>query len=482
MKIKDLISESNESSFLGIVKNKKDGSEHHAYTHKGGSVTLVNKEDKTSHFNSKRDMEHSHDWVRFASKNESVEELDEVSKETLKSYVEKSLSKGVRDAFDGKGDISQKRKDGLNKAMKKVYGESELDEVSKDSYGYPSHSYDKVIKKLKDGEWDTSQDVVKGKHIEVKHTQSGKRQTIHVKESVEELEEHPELERRFRKVSHLSELARRVSAKMVNEAAQEEKEKKEKEESAESKALALKILRAKNGQRAAKQQNESTEDLEEAHKINDKVEIVKGSSSGIKGYIGEIRHGNFKGAAKTYTVYHGEHGAVQVPKEHIRAIKEDLDEGFTTHKPESYTGDLEGTVTPIHNAKLHLLKGFDAKEDKDGYSPTHMVKCSKTGSIHTAYTRDGELRIRPYGKVASGVTAELVKHLTPGIDKEKAVRESVEELEESNAHKVIANALGKEFRDAETPETKEEAYKKHIERMKAKKADYIKNNPKSIYK
>lgn len=102
---------------------------------------------------------------------------------------------------------------------------------------------------------------------------------------------------------------------------------------------------------------------------------------------------------------------------------ETVDEGFTTHKPDSYTADLEGTVTPIHKAKLSLIKGFDGTEDKDGYSPTHMIKCSKTGSIHTAYTRNGELRIRPYGKVSAGVTAELVKHLTPGIDKEKTSRE-----------------------------------------------------------
>ena len=65
--------------------------------------------------------------------------------------------------------------------------------------------------------------------------------------------------------------------------------------------------------------------LDEAHKIGSSVEVIKGSGKGIKGHIGEIRHGAFKGAPKTYTVYHGEHDAIQVPKEHIRAIKEDND-------------------------------------------------------------------------------------------------------------------------------------------------------------
>jgi hypothetical protein len=50
--------------------------------------------------------------------------ISEVSADLLKSYIEKSLSKGVKDAFDGKGDISKQREAGLNKAMKKVYGEA----------------------------------------------------------------------------------------------------------------------------------------------------------------------------------------------------------------------------------------------------------------------------------------------------------------------------------------------------------------------
>ena len=67
-------------------------------------------------------------------------------------------------------------------------------------------------------------------------------------------------------------------------------------------------------------------ELDEAHKIGDKVKIVSGSAKGIQGTIGEIRRGSFKGAPKTFTVYHSQNGATQVKKQHIRAVKEETEE------------------------------------------------------------------------------------------------------------------------------------------------------------
>jgi hypothetical protein len=60
-------------------------------------------------------------------------------------------------------------------------------------------------------------------------------------------------------------------------------------------------------------------------KLNTKVKIVGGPKHlrDIEGHIGEIRHGAYKGAPKTYTVYHGEHGAIQLPAEHIRRVNEE---------------------------------------------------------------------------------------------------------------------------------------------------------------
>lgn len=71
---------------------------------------------------------------------------------------------------------------------------------------------------------------------------------------------------------------------------------------------------------------EEVEQMDEAHKLGDPVEIVKGPGKGTKGYIGEIRHGLYKGAPKIYTVFHDEHGATQVGKEHIRKIKEEVEQ------------------------------------------------------------------------------------------------------------------------------------------------------------
>lgn len=68
---------------------------------------------------------------------------------------------------------------------------------------------------------------------------------------------------------------------------------------------------------------EASQGMKEAHKIGDKVEIIKGSDKGITGHIGEIRHGAFKGAPKTFTVFHGEKGATQVKKQHIKGLKEE---------------------------------------------------------------------------------------------------------------------------------------------------------------
>ena len=70
------------------------------------------------------------------------------------------------------------------------------------------------------------------------------------------------------------------------------------------------------------------EHIDEAHKLGDKVKIVGGPKDvqGKMGRIGEIKHGSHKTAAKTYTVDH-DAGSVQLGKEHIRAVNEEVNEG-----------------------------------------------------------------------------------------------------------------------------------------------------------
>ena len=124
-------------------------------------------------------------------------------------------------------------------------------------------------------------------------------------------------------------------------------------------------------------------DLDEAHKINDRVEIIKGSAKGTTGRIGEIRHGMFKGAAKTYTVYHGEHGATQVPKEHIRKLKEDteLDESYR-NPTDSEIDRIKAHVKVNHPNKTLVSAGVHKQtknieyvvKDKEGKTVGHTLK------------------------------------------------------------------------------------------------------------
>ena len=72
-------------------------------------------------------------------------------------------------------------------------------------------------------------------------------------------------------------------------------------------------------------------ELDEAHKIGDKVTFTKGSEKGKEGRIGEIRKGLYKGAEKTYTVDYdhnettGQAKSVQVKAKHIQKVKESVD-------------------------------------------------------------------------------------------------------------------------------------------------------------
>jgi uncharacterized low-complexity protein len=118
-------------------------------------------------------------------------------------------------------------------------------------------------------------------------------------------------------------------------------------------------------------------DLEEAHKIHDKVEIIKGSAKGIKGRIGEIRHGLYKGAPKTYTVYHGFDGerlATQVSKEHIRGIKEEIDleeDAKQTHMLTVTLSDPNHTM--VSKRKETIMKKATVKAT-DEHSARERVK------------------------------------------------------------------------------------------------------------
>jgi hypothetical protein len=242
------------------------------------------------------DKEDAHDTAKSeAAKRSTVKEdtdqLDELSKATMKSYLEKGIVKGMKDAREGKGDISKKREAGLNKAMAKVYTKEDLNEESSDSLkkmsNYHYHEADYHAKKA--GELENN-NPKKVRHIEASNRHGAA--AIHYdKASTAAKRDHKE--KQDYHIAHAEEYA----------------------DAAEEHERTHNLMEA----------------LEEAHKLGDTVMIHKGSMAGTKGTIGEIRPGMFKGAPKTYTVDYSEPGkesrqSVQVKKEHIKAIKEDTDQ------------------------------------------------------------------------------------------------------------------------------------------------------------
>lgn len=123
----------------------------------------------------------------------------------------------------------------------------------------------------------------------------------------------------------------------------------------------------------AKEKKPVKEELDEA-KIGDKVEIIGGSAKGTVGHIGEIRHGLYKGAPKTITVYHGEKDATQVKQHLVKRVTEDteLAEGsFKYHMDKAISaherGDNKRKAFHLDNAKQarYSLKSTELTKNKD---------------------------------------------------------------------------------------------------------------------
>jgi hypothetical protein len=169
----------------------------------------------------------------------------------------------------------------------------------------------------------------------------------------------------------------------------------------------------------------SEESIEEAHKINDKVEIISGSAKGTKGHIGEIRHGAFKGAPKTYTVYHGEHGAVQVKKEHIKALKEETIEE-AAHVYDTKTGKVHSTHDTYKKAVNAMNKlnkehpGYDTPGGlEQGKFGAKLVKESRGYKVLATFFKNREVAQRAFNKTPDNEAETAKKELDLKLSKWK---------------------------------------------------------------
>ena len=93
--------------------------------------------------------------------------------------------------------------------------------------------------------------------------------------------------------------------------------------------------------------------MEEAKNLKKRVRIVVGSEAGKTGTIGEVRHGAFKGAPKTFTVDIDGGGSIQLPKEALRLLK---DQGVAE--------EIEKTATGLrHRARPGVYGGAEPEQD-----------------------------------------------------------------------------------------------------------------------
>jgi hypothetical protein len=178
---------------------------------------------------------------------------------------------------------------------------------------------------------------------------------------------------------------------------------------------------------------EASQSVKEAHKIGDKVEIIKGSDKGTVGHVGEIRHGAFKGAPKTYTVYHGEKNAIQVKKEHIRAIKES-DASWAAAKEK----EKEDRVTPKDKKTLDSIRNMLAKEKKPvkesieiNELSTDTLAAYKTKAATSAREADSSGNYAKGDKRFKGINKATVKQFDNDLKKHgQYKKEHIEALKE----------------------------------------------------
>lgn len=113
-------------------------------------------------------------------------------------------------------------------------------------------------------------------------------------------------------------------------------------------------------------------DLMEAHKVGDKVTILKGSEKGKEGRIGEIRKGLYKGAPKTFTVDYDHHettGArksIQVKAKHIQKIKEDTEMLQEKHRVSITVSDPNNPS--VDKRKELIQKTVRIEADNEGHA------------------------------------------------------------------------------------------------------------------
>ena len=138
-------------------------------------------------------------------------------------------------------------------------------------------------------------------------------------------------------------------------------------------------------------------ELDEAIKLNSKVVIHAPGKSyhGKVGHVGEIRHGAFKGAPKTYTVDH-EGGSTQLDKKNIKLHKEEteIDEAAwgndklanlqAAHARHSEKAIQANKVGDHEAVKVHMSKMNSIKNQMNKIKQNEDVNLDEAGGMKSA--------------------------------------------------------------------------------------------------
>jgi hypothetical protein len=127
-------------------------------------------------------------------------------------------------------------------------------------------------------------------------------------------------------------------------------------------------------------------EVREAKSLTKRVRIVKGSEAGKTGTVGEVRHGAFKGAPKTFTVDIDGGGSIQLPKEALRLLK---DQGVAEGSLEANTPD---PVVVVQDLKGNILDKLNLSVAAQKYK-LGQPQNIKNQLAHQNYTKVGNYTI-----------------------------------------------------------------------------------------
>ena len=223
-------------------------------------------------------------------------------------------------------------------------------------------------------------------------------------------------------------------------------------------ALAVTRLISKHDMKGAEINKLKEEvDLDEAVKLGTKVKIhAPGKSYHDKeGRVGEIRHGLYKGAPKTYTVDH-EGGSIQLDKKNIRVAKEEVD--LDEAKRDSVTVKPKGKnsryyiVIKTSNKKFYPV-GEELTDDD-------LSMMQTGGNVKVIYKEEVEQATeevkktapfsKPYKKVGDrkdeygNVVKNAAKYLAKKAMKKQMAKEDIEQTDEGAMSRMDVQTKEKE--------------------------------------